>query len=651
MNPSVNSGFPIDSVKKRPLISALLCGWLVFQTVGSGALRAQESTDERKPEIAAVPQEILRNGDFEKSNSAGDWPADWGSYNPGTGKTWESENGGHFVRLASQKPGQLQMLYRSVKLVPGKVRAMKVTVRYRSSGVKNGEKPGEDARALFAFQDAEGRLLDSRTPPLLFSGKTSGWTEASGSFLIPAEATRWILMAGLLRAERGTIDVKEIRVAPLDETGTAALLAAAPKAEAPAGSWVENGNFSKPGRDEKWPAGWGDQPAPGMSWEKEDGRNFVRLVSQEPEQRLMLYKTVPLKPGVKGIELRIRFRTDGVRYGQHEWFDARTIVHFLGADGQKVADSGGDFVFTHKPEKTGWIDRVKSYAVPEGATQVQLMPGLFKARAGTVDLSEIQVTPMKEANAGLLDIANAAYRIWKNEEDAATDRKVGKQIDALLEASGNLLPNGGFEVMEKNGEARGWGKGNEEGTISLREEKGEHFMRLVSNDPEKTRMLYRMIPLPLGLKAIEVKIRYRTDEIIQGDRLPGDARAVMHFMNGTRFGHLENGKQLAPSPAAIVFSPKAREWTEVSRRYAVPEGATKLQFMPALWNVKSGILDLAEIRIVPVNEAEARAMMEAETAGNRQKAERAELAQVETLPEDILHWRKCAGRAEDHGLF
>ena len=590
------------------ILSTLFCfgAWRVVpaqQPPGATAVPAREVD-------AAGIASLLPNGDFAKADATGEWPEGWGSKTPGNGVTWETEKGQHFLRLVSQRPGQLQTLYRSINLAPGKVRAIKVSVRYRASGVKPGDKPGSDARTLIAFQDATGRTLDTQAVPLVLS-PSAGWSEASGQTVVPVDASRCIVVAGLVHAASGTVDVGEIDAVPLGATETAALVAAAPRNNAAPASWVPNDDFSKPDAVGKWPADWGN-PGPGMSWEKENDKRFVRVILQQPGQVLMLNKTVSLKPGAKGIELLIRWRADGVQHGEHEWFDARTIVHFVGADGQTLPTGEGDLVFTHKPAPTGWKEVVKSYMVPQGAVALQLMSGLFKVNAGTVDLAEVRVTPMNDATADLQQITSAAYGSWKGDEDAAHDRKTGQEIDSQLAATGNLVPNGGFENVDKDGNPAAWGKQQAEG-ISWLQEKGDHFMRLVSQDPKKARMLYRMVPLKLGIKGIEVTIRYRTDGVTKGDQSPGDARVVMHYLTGLRWGHLENGKEVSPQPADIELSSGAKDWTEITRRYLVPAGATKLQFMPGLWNVQSGTLDITDLRVIPLSDADARALSSAET--------------------------------------
>ena len=83
----------------------------------------------------------------------------------------------------------------------------------------------------------------------------------------------------------------------------------------PAASLVPNGNFESDGAGARWPDGWGK--GPGMNWEVENGKHFLRLVSQKAGEIEMLYRAVPIPPGVKGIEITIRYRTAGFSFNRH----------------------------------------------------------------------------------------------------------------------------------------------------------------------------------------------------------------------------------------------------------------------------------------------------------------------------------------------
>jgi hypothetical protein len=552
------------------------------------------------PSGASSHPSLIPNGDFRSDTAERGWPDGWGSKPTENGKSWEQEGARHFIRLVSPQPGGLEMLYREVNLKPGDVKGINLTVLYRARSLNaTKDSPGE-ARAILLFKNKAGSLLDPPPEPLLLSRNSADWNEIGKQVLVPATATRMVLMVGLFTSSVGMVDIAAVDCTPLDDVDSRKLIATAPRAAPGVQSWVSNGDFRKGRAAGDWPEDWA-APLPGMSWLQEDGRHFVRLVSQKPGESLMLSRTIPLVAGVRGIELLVRFRATRVEHGDHEWFDSRTIVHFLDAGGKQVVNEGRDLdtIFTHKPAPTGWIDRAHFLSVPEGATQLQLRSGLFQAKAGTVDLGEIRVTPLSDSDTDLLKTAGAAYISWKGDINAEMDGKAEAQIESQLRATGNLVPNGSFDLASKNPTwPDGWGGGPLPG-LGWEQEDGKHFMRLTSNDPKRVVMLYKMVILKSGIKGVDLSLRYRLSGLVKGDPPPGDARMQLHFLDGTRVGHLENGKDLKPDLQDIIFSPTAANWTDVHRQFVLPPGATKLQLMPALWNVKAGTLDLADIRITP----------------------------------------------------
>ena len=72
-------------------------------------------------QVAAVPADsLLRNGSFVEANRDGDWPNGWGSFAPGSGKTWEKEEGIRFLRILPSRDGDMQSVYQAVKLEAGR---------------------------------------------------------------------------------------------------------------------------------------------------------------------------------------------------------------------------------------------------------------------------------------------------------------------------------------------------------------------------------------------------------------------------------------------------------------------------------------------------------------------------------------------------
>lgn len=200
----------------------------------------------------------------------------------------------------------------------------------------------------------------------------------------------------------------------------------------------------------------------------------------------------------------------------------------------------------------------------------------------------------------------------------------------------NLVTNGDFA---RDDDADGWPDtwGRAEGITWEKEETGRPFLRLTTQSPGKMLTAYREVALPAGTAGIEVAFRYRTADIKKGRQSWNDARAMFHFLNLDR-------QQVKPTPSPIVFSSKAAEWTDVSRRYLVPEGATALQMMPSLFQTDAGRLDFAEIRVSPLSsealetlkkeeaeKAAQKALKEAQAAAKRRAQAAALLAKEGTL--------------------
>src|SRR5689334_559364 len=71
----------------------------------------------------------------------------------------------------------------------------------------------------------------------------------------------------------------------------------------------------------------------GASWEKDGENHFLRLKVQKPEEQVMVYRRVDLKPDVKALELKYRARWENVVRGKQSWFDGRIMMNFKDASG------------------------------------------------------------------------------------------------------------------------------------------------------------------------------------------------------------------------------------------------------------------------------------------------------------------------------
>lgn len=409
-------------------------------------------------------------------------------------------------------------------------------------------------------------------------------------------------------------------------------------------SLLPNGDFELANETGDWPAGWGHRSdGSGMTWQAEQGKHFLRLVSQKPGQMLMLYRLIAVPADIKGINVSLRYRTADVKVGQQKWFDVRAIVDFLDGAGQTVK-GGSPLVCSTKA--ADWKDVSRSYLVPTGATQLKLMAGLFQVATGQVELASIQVTALDAAAVATLAQENEADRLKNEEKSSRLERKVDEHLAALLAATSNLVENGDFAKPNKAGDfAEGWGHKSAGSGFTWEEENGLHFLRLTQLKPGETKMAYRCLPLPTAVKGIEILVRYRTADVKRGTQMPGDARMIFHYLSGGRSGHIEAGHPVSPDPAAISFSGKATNWTEVRERALVPEGATKLQLMPGLWFAKSGTVDLSEIVVRPIGDAEAAQIVAERDAAAKEKADReAVIAREAARPATTLEVKVASNR-------
>ncbi|XHR29656.1 MAG: hypothetical protein ACFUZC_03670 [Chthoniobacteraceae bacterium] len=155
---------------------------------------------------------LIPNSDFSADTKGAGWPDGWGR---GEGITWETENGAHFLRLTSQRPGQMLMLYREIS-VTADAKAAELTVRYRSAGIKKGEKPWFDARVIVNFMDAARKAVKPDVSPLVLKPEVAEWTTVTKRFLIPEGTQKIKFMPSLFQVAEGRVDFAEIKLIVID---------------------------------------------------------------------------------------------------------------------------------------------------------------------------------------------------------------------------------------------------------------------------------------------------------------------------------------------------------------------------------------------------------------------------------------------------
>ena len=410
--------------------------------------------------LAAVQHagSLLSNGNFSQSNRQGDWPAGWGHPQPGL--SWlTSRNGKHFLRLTSRQPDQLVILYRKIK-IPVNVKAIGVTARFRVKNVRVGTKPWFDSRIIMHLLSDSGRQLTPDPHPMLLRERrhSTAWHNAREQILVPSGSRYMVIMPALFRVQSGTLDLRFLHILPLSAAAARTLgakatwekkerqihaAAAAKRLDsrlaaqlAATGNLVVNGNFSVKGQA-AWPAPWGKSP--GISWHtSRNGGHFMRLSAHDPKTIVMLYCAAPLPTTARAIRITMRYRTTGVRHGSASWNRAEAIYHYLSARGHAIAPSPPAMVFAD--QSSGWVEMSELCFVPKAATALQIMPGLWHVKAGTLDVAKLQVRPLGPRSTAAMVAAARAQAKLKSHRDRVIARELARPPAALaLRVSGNSL--------------------------------------------------------------------------------------------------------------------------------------------------------------------------------------------------------------------
>ncbi len=353
---------------------------------------------------------LITNGDFEADANSDQWPDGWARAKSGV--TWRAEEGNHFLRLVSEKPGETVMLFHVVKLPEG-CQALTLSWRMRCSDLKPGNQPWFDARILLDFKDADGNKLSGGPSAPYTRKNTDGWVERSLSFLVPDGARTLEFMPSLFQVERGTLDLDDVVLkradpAPLQEAAKIAAAAAkekqmqaaaARRAKASAalekdGSLISNGTFEGDKKSVGWPDDWGRLKT-GGDWKSEDGNHFLRLTAAAPGQTILLYRAVDLSEGVEALELSWRQRISDLKPGKEPYFDARIMLEFKDEAGKKLSQKPSPPY--SRSNTSGWVERRVQFLVPAEALTLEFMPALFQVERGTFDLDDIVLKPIDAA--------------------------------------------------------------------------------------------------------------------------------------------------------------------------------------------------------------------------------------------------------------
>jgi endoglucanase len=357
------------------------------------------------------------------------------------------------------------------------------------------------------------------------------------------------------------------------------------RAQAAPTAIIRNSTMEADADADGWPDGWPKLKA-GASWEKEESNRFIRMTSPSPGAMVMLYSELRIPEGVKALELTWRQRVTNLKRGSNSWHDARIIMEFMDANRGKIGPSPNPAATGR--DTNGWEEKATSFLIPEGAAIIKFMPSLFNVATGTFDLDDMVLKPIDPAPIKAAADAAAAARNAKLAAEAAARQA---KVTARVAVGDPIVSNGGFETPGKTADwPSDWPKA---GTWEI--EEGNRFVRMKSTVPDKTVMMFRTITLPANVQAFELSLRWRTTDLKPGKMPWHDARIMMDLKDAY-------GKKLSPQPSPIYTRSNTKEgWQARSVGFLVPEGAVTLDFMPSLFSVKQGTLDIDDVVLKPTD--------------------------------------------------
>ena len=212
-----------------------------------------------------------------------------------------------------------------------------------------------------------------------------------------------------------------------------------------------NGDFSAATQNPAWADGWQMEKEGKITRETENGKSFIRLASQQPGQFIQVSQIIPVPAGIKGFDYSVRFRTNGIKFGASFTCDARARFQFLTADNKPAKPSPGEAVFDSHAKD--WTELSRHFLVPEGAVQLKVMLCINKAASGTLDIGEVRLTRMSDADADALIMAPVLMAKKK-----AADEEEVKRLLALPAKTAEIKVAGN-RLVTVNGEKPVWLQG------------------------------------------------------------------------------------------------------------------------------------------------------------------------------------------------
>lgn len=160
-------------------------------------------------------------------------------------------------------------------------------------------------------------------------------------------------------------------------------------------SLISNPGFTLDENLDEWPDGW--SKGKGITWHQEAAPelSYLRLKTEEPGQKVVLYKAIKLSAAVRTLDYVIQARAFDVVGGDESWHDARVILEFRDANNVKVAPVPPALIVSRAGSAPDWKRFSGQLEVPAGAVNLVIVGALFYCQSGTLDFGRVELKTLE----------------------------------------------------------------------------------------------------------------------------------------------------------------------------------------------------------------------------------------------------------------
>ena len=299
--------------------------------------------------------------------------------------------------------------------------------------------------------------------------------------------------------------------------------------------------------DDNRDADWLYESRKSVQFVENDDGHYVSLNAQSDARKIS--RPLQIEPTWKTLKVTARVRGRDLKIGKNVWENAHIGFEFRN---DKNDVTGYGFPVTLIAD-SDWRTLSGSAPIPVGSTRAVLDAGNF-GTAGTFDIDDIRLQH---------DIA----------------------LDALPLTEG--FPEGRFETLDADGQARGWnllGAAN----IAIVEENGNHFLRLTNPPPNPYLGVESPWQIAAGIKTIRISAKMRVRDLKMGKEGWETARLGLAF-------NTVSGEVAGNWPASLELHENT-DWKTLSADLPVPPDAKFLKITPQFLNA-NGVMDVDDIQV------------------------------------------------------